>query len=98
MPADVVGGPEVLSEVARRAWAVEQAMIWQVAAIAAAPEGAVIASVAETADRLLAYLETPFRSADAKLLDAARAYDGSQAAGPLIGMLADALERIGRGG
>lgn len=98
MPADVTGGPEVLSEVARRAWAVEQAVIWRVAVIAAAPEGAVIASVAETADQLLAYLETPFRSADAKLLDAARAYDGSQAAGPLIGMLADALERIGRGG
>lgn len=95
MPADVTGGPEVLSEVARRAWAVEQAIAGFAAGFRVKSEETTIAQVA---DQLLAYLETPFRSADAKLLDAARAYDGSQAAGPLIGMLADALERIGRGG
>jgi hypothetical protein len=86
------GGPEVLSEVARRAWAVEQAV-----AIRSSGSGGG-RSALEMADDFLTYLETPFREADAKLLAAARAYDGTQAAGPLIGMLADALERMVRGG
>lgn len=101
MPIDV-GGPEVLSEVARRAWAVEQAVsacaTMQAAGMKMAPHSEDLPSIIGLSDRFLAYLETPFRQADAKLLEAARAYDGTQAAGPLVGMLADALERMVRGG
>lgn len=91
--SDITGGPEVLSEVARRAWAVDQAVV--LAAAGQLPAGTALKTVA---DQMLAYLETPFRVADAKLIEAARGYDGRQDAGTLIGMLADALERIGRGG
>lgn len=98
MSADITGGPEVLSEVSRRAWALEQANTLMAALVASGATPVGETAVQNMADKMLAYLETPFRVADAKLIEAARGYDGRQDAGTLIGMLADALERIGRGG
>lgn len=91
-------GSLALSEVSRRAWAVEQAV-----AVFGGPgnvedELGRDLSVLATADKFLYYLDTPLRAADDQLLTAARAYDGRQDAGVLIGALADALERMRRGG
>jgi len=96
MPDESDYGSLVLSLSARRAWAVEQAVAiggWA----PTDPErmGAIVLAVA---DQLLNYLEVPQRTADARLLAAARRWDGTGEASPLIGALADALERIERGG
>lgn len=80
----------VVTEVDRRAWAMEQAIKLFVAAIGSDTE--TDGSVTQTADKLLAYVSQPVAAASSKLIDAARAYDGTQNAAALIGALADALE------
>jgi hypothetical protein len=91
-------GSLVLAETARRAWAVEQAVRSRGSADGDESSYAIGEATLEIADRYLSYLETPRREADARLLAVARMWDGTGDAGPLIGALADALERIGRGG
>ena len=49
--------------------------------------------VTELADNMLKYITRPLAEADARLLQALRSYDGTQDAGNLIGLAADALER-----
>lgn len=80
------------SEIDRRAWAVEQAVKASVDRIIIDP-GAQPVDPLVLADHFLAYLHKPLVEADARLLTAARGYDGTQDAGNLIGLLADALER-----
>jgi hypothetical protein len=48
--------------------------------------------VEHEAGRFLTYVTEPQRQAEARLLEAARAFDGTQDAGALIGLLADALD------
>lgn len=74
----------VLGEVGRRAWAVEQAVH-----LAIGEPDRVLA----LADSFLAYVSRPLILADARLVQAARDWNGGQDAGALIGLLADALER-----
>lgn len=93
----------VATEVDRRAWAVEQAVqtagALPQAWVSEARDDRPVFHVADPekfvlglADSFLAYVSQPVVAASSKLIDAARAYDGTQNAAALIGALADALE------
>jgi hypothetical protein len=99
-------GVSVIAEIDRRAWAVEQAVALAGALPKPMNDGSAEFVFLEpdkwalrAADQFLAYVDAPIAKASQELLDAARAYDGSQDAGALIGLMADALEgRLVMGG
>lgn len=88
----------VTTEVDRRAWAVEQAVLAWRAASEMVSQGSRVGdsdpvSLLGLSDQLLAYVSRPIAEEHSKLIDAARSYDGTVNASALIGALADALER-----